>query len=240
MLRVASVNANKGCYNAARRKALLSWLVHVKPDLLLLQEPWPVSREVIPSFGSLSLVRGDSNLAAYALSPALHAVRHSDERWLGLQVGASTIHGVYFPADTRDSRARADFLERLGETVRSQRDVPHAILGDFNLAPTELDGVYGDRPSGWTSTGERRALEALLSAGPLADTGRDPENPNRFTFERSIRGKPSQFRCDLALVDRARFDSGRMRVSFDHTTRRGSGAFTDHSAIILDVAMEMT
>ena len=233
-LRVASLNANKGTYSA-RIDALLAWVDRVSPSILLLQEPWHAGWEPLPALGPLRLIQGNSNVAAYALEPGELALARFEDRWLTLTANGAAVHGVYFPCETSDRRRRAEFLDRLADATLAAPGVPHVVLGDFNLAPTPGDGLYGGDPSRWTSQREREALRSLLAAGGLIDATFAPEQPNGFTFERLQRGKRLQFRCDLALVDRELHQRGALSVRVDHGVRLGRGAFTDHSALILDL-----
>ena len=54
-----------------------------------------------------------------------------------------------------------------------------------------------------------------------------------FTFERVQQGRPNRFRCDLALISSHIAEAA--AVMYDHSVRASPGAFTDHSALIVDV-----
>ncbi|MFJ8164156.1 methyltransferase domain-containing protein [Streptomyces sp. NPDC096136] len=86
----------------------------------------------------------------------------------------------------------------------------------------------------FTADIERKAFLHLLQTAWLVDTtGGDGEA--EFTFERMFTGKLSRFRCDLALL------SGHLAVGVPvaarHEVRTGPEAFTDHSAILLDLPL---
>jgi hypothetical protein len=77
-------------------------------------------------------------------------------------------------------------------------------------------------------------LAYLLTSARLIDATcpGDRVKP-QFTFERITKGQPSKFRCDLALVSERLGAS--VVASYDHSVRTGDRAFTDHSAVIVDV-----
>ncbi len=232
--RVVSLNANKRVQSPPSLALLTAWLVKVRPGLLLLQEPWPHGREPSASIGSLSRVAGDSNVAAFAEAALPVVVVAHQPRWLTVGVGKHRIHNVYFPAGRSDATARVDLLDALAVGVAGERVALHLVLGDFNMAPKAEDGVFDGQPTVWTTKRERAAFERLLADGGLVDATRTVELTERFTYERLRGGKVSQYRCDLALVDRRLIHVGAARVGMDHAVRSGE-AFTDHSAVLVDL-----
>lgn len=113
---------------------------------------------------------------------------------------------------------------------------PLLICGDFNLAPRPQDGLYDGEVSEFTADTERKALQHLLQSAWLVDTtGADGEA--KFTFERLFTGKLSRFRCDLALLS-DHLAAG-VPVAARHEVRTGPEAFTDHSAILLDLPLTL-
>jgi len=122
----------------------------------------------------------------------------------------------------------------LDELARAISGTTSVVIGDFNLAPRPEDGLYGDQPSTFTKLPERRAFEHLLGAGDLVDATRPSQGETAaFTFERMQQGRATCFRCDLALV--SSHIAGSATVIYDHSVRATPDAFTDHSALILDV-----
>ncbi|KOV22523.1 hypothetical protein ADK90_10820 [Streptomyces sp. XY413] len=92
--------------------------------------------------------------------------------------------------------------------------------------------MYDGEVSGFTADTERKALQHLLQTAWLVDTtGANGEA--EFTFERLFTGKLSRFRCDLALLS-DHLAAG-VPVAARHEVRTGPAAFTDHSAILLDL-----
>jgi exonuclease III len=232
--RVVSLNANKRVQSPRSLALLTAWLARVRPDLLLLQEPWPHGKEPSACIGSLSRVAGDSNVAAFAEAALPVVVVAHQARWLTVEVGGRRFHDVYFPAGAGDAKVRADLLDALAARVAGERGARHLIFGDFNMAPTAADGLFDGKPTTWTIRRERAAFERLLAEGGLVDATRTIESAERFTYKRLRGGKVSQYRCDLALVDRRLIDAGAVTIAMDHTVRSG-GAFTDHSAVLVDL-----
>jgi endonuclease/exonuclease/phosphatase family metal-dependent hydrolase len=224
---IGSVNANKRLGSATASACAVSWARRRRLALLVVQEPWRGSRSTAVSLPGWSLVAGDSRLAVW--TP--HGQRLQTSRpyawWATVRLQHCQLHSVHL--DPYASSARAAQLQVL--TASLDAAARHVILGDFNLAPRPADGRYGEVASTFTSAAERAAFRALLDRHRLRDsTERDPPV---FTFERSINGRSSRFRCDLALVP-ADLPCG--AVETDTETRRGSLAFTDHAAILVDIS----
>lgn len=234
-LRVVSLNANKRTQNARNLALLESWLDENEPGLLLLQEPWVHGALSSSKLGQLEFVGGDSNVAAFAVSGLPVSLHRQEGRWLTLSLGSIRFHNVYFPAASTDTQRRAEFLDALAKCIVGDRDFSHVVVGDFNMAPTPTDGIYDDKQSTWTGERERGSFARLVSVAGLVDSTWSLDSPDRFTLERLVNGKPSRFRCDLALVDQRLFQRGAARVVVDHSVRRGTTPFTDHSALKVDL-----
>ncbi|WP_321416584.1 methyltransferase domain-containing protein [uncultured Methanomethylovorans sp.] len=155
------------------------------------------------------------------------------ENWQELKIDNLRIHNVYLSAYS--SKERIDFLTLLKEQVNEAEKFSTIIVGDFNLAPNSEDGVFGDKFSDFTKEGERLAFNLLLNEKNLIDATL-PNSQDRgkvFTIERNRGDEISCFRCDLCLVSKS-FSKG-ISVCYDHNVRKGNDAFTDHSAIVLDL-----
>lgn len=57
--------------------------------------------------------------------------------------------------------------------------------------------------------------------------------PPKWTIERETQSKKVYFRCDLALA--SDYIAPKLKFHYDHSTRSGKEAFTDHSALLIDV-----
>jgi 2-polyprenyl-3-methyl-5-hydroxy-6-metoxy-1,4-benzoquinol methylase len=96
--------------------------------------------------------------------------------------------------------------------------------------------MYGDEFSSFTKEGERLAFDLLLAETNLIDATL-PNSQDRgkvFTIERNRGNEISCFRCDLCLVSKS--FSNDISVCYDHSVRKGDDAFTDHSAIVIDIS----
>ncbi|MFF3358149.1 methyltransferase domain-containing protein [Streptomyces sp. NPDC002917] len=117
----------------------------------------------------------------------------------------------------------------------AEKGRPLLVCGDFNLAPRPEDGLFGEETSTFTTEAERQALQQLTQVADLIDTTAD-EAPV-FTFERIFNGKPSRFRCDLALL--SDHLTATTTVTVDASVRSGPKGFTDHSALLIDLPLTL-
>jgi hypothetical protein len=174
----------------------------------------------------MQFLDGDAELAVWIRGGmGRPRVDRAEEWWQTVFVGGLAIHSV--DLDPYSAARRVEQLHILAVRLPNGDNV---VLGDFNLAPRLVDGIYGTAPSRFTSAGERRAFTELLAGRELADA--TAGDPPEFTFSRRIRGSESSFRCDVALLPASWPTTS---VVPAHETRTGSDAFTDHSGIILRV-----
>lgn len=110
------------------------------------------------------------------------------------------------------------------------------MVGDFNLAPAPEDGLTNGLPSRFNTISERQAFAALLDRANLADLGARSDQ-RAFTREVKAEGRTIRFRCDLALLSRSCFDG--VVFKQDHSVRQQDAGFTDHSALILDLPIDV-
>jgi exonuclease III len=232
---VASFNLNKGLHTRDRAERFLAWLSENKPELLLLQEPWSEGRPVrdIPGYEPLN---ASWLVACYAssevnrrFSPA--SIRRH-ERWVQTSLAGVDVHNVYL--DDKSSAARRDLLTTISTAIDSSET--HCFFGDFNMAPREEDGLYDGKVSKYTRLQERNALHGLLAAGCMIDVFANRSlQTQEFTFERTNKGRPTQFRCDLALVNEGLSRKPGFQFSYVHEARSGANAFTDHSGVFVTI-----
>jgi hypothetical protein len=223
-----SINLNQRLGNERARSRFESWLQPWKPDLLLAQEPWRLPSVYWPSPAGYRLAAATSLLAAWIPSDGTEPrAEDGSERWQIFRFPGLVVHHVYL--SPKCSKERREHLAALTHSIA--RECNNVVLGDFNLAPRPQDGRFGDKPSGFTKRSEREAFEALLISAGLVDATAKASEPE-FTFERWQNGKPSRFRCDLALLSACLGDNA--RAIYDHSVRSAKG-FTDHSALIVDL-----
>ena len=223
---VASVNAKKRLAAVGARERFGLWLERREVALVVVQEAWRAGGPVPPPPAGMQFLEGDAELAAWIRDGMgrVHVDR-PDKWWQTVFLGDLAVHSVHL--DPYRAARRIEQLQTLAERLPIGDNV---VLGDFNLAPRSVDGVYGPSPSGFTSAGERCAFAEVLAAHHLTDA--TAGDPPEFTMSRRIRGSESSFRCDLALLP-ASWPTTSVVVAQE--TRAGPDAFTDHSGIILRV-----
>lgn len=231
---LASVNLNKRLSATGARSNLAAWLREHGVKIVLAQEPFKPAERKPPTLGGFVFAGGDGHLAAWICEdldpPALSApapwVQRIELEWL-------LVLQVHLDAHAGASRAAQ--LAELAAMATAEKGRPLLVCGDFNLAPRPQDGLFGEETSAFTTQAERRALQRLTQSANLDDT--TAEKVPDFTFERVLNGRLSRFRCDLALL------SGHLTetttVVVDSSVRRGSAAFTDHSALLIDLPLSL-
>ncbi|MFD3553871.1 methyltransferase domain-containing protein [Streptomyces goshikiensis] len=235
---LASINLNKrlgadGPDGARARFA--AWLRAHDVAVIVAQEPYKPADRRPPLLQGYVFAGGDGHLATWVredvAAPAVSAPTAWAQR---VELGWLTVLQVHLDAYT--SGARTAQLGELAAMAAAEGGRPLLICGDFNLAPRPQDGLYDGEVSGFTADTERKALQHLLRSAWLVDTtSPDGEDEAKFTFERLFTGKLSRFRCDLALL------SDHLAAGVSVTTRdevrTGPGAFTDHSALLIDLPL---
>jgi Methyltransferase domain len=227
---VASLNLNKRIGGATARSRLLQWLDRNDIDLLLAQEPWRPPGRARLHLDGLCAVGGTDRAFAW-VREHLQAppCRQVAPHWQRLELGYLAVHHTYLDAHAQATRATQ--LHQLQAGVRVEGDRPVLVVGDFNLAPRPQDGLFDSHPSSFNSDTDRGPFQSLLTACLLRDgTAGDPPE---FSVVRSARGKRWEFRCDLALV--SDYLAPSVTVTYDHKVRDGAAAFTDHSALLIDL-----
>lgn len=223
---LASVNANKRLGTTAGRERFHAWLERREVALVVVQEGWRAGASVPAPPPGMRFLDGDAELAAWICGTAgWRRVERSATWWQTVLVGELAIHSVHL--DPNRVATRIEQLQTLAERLPDDDNI---VLGDFNLAPRPVDGIYGTSPSRFTSARERRAFAELLARRALTDA--TASDPPEFTLSRRIRGLDSSFRCDLALLPASRSTT---TVVAAHDTRTGPDSFTDHSGIIVSV-----
>ncbi|WP_329447860.1 methyltransferase domain-containing protein [Streptomyces sp. NBC_01426] len=228
---LASINLNKRLGADSARARFAAWLRRHDVAVIVAQEPYKPADRRPPLLPGYVFAGGDGHLATWVredvATPAVSAPTSWAQR---VELGWLTILQVHLDAYT--SAARTTQLGDLAALAAAEGGRPLLVCGDFNLAPRPQDGLYGGEVSGFTADTERKALQHLLQAAWLVDTtGTDEEA--EFTFERLLTGKLSRFRCDLALLsDHLAVE---VPVAARHEVRTGPEAFTDHSAILLNL-----
>lgn len=228
---VASVNANKRLGGDENTRRFRAWLRRHSIDMVLVQEAWrPTRLKPVPVPG-MSFVDGDGELAVWTRGGvAPPRTERPASWWQVVRVGDTAIHSVHL--DPYAATTRVQQLDTLAAGLRTGEQ--SLVVGDFNLAPRPVDGLFDGRPSGFTAREERDALVRLLKRHTLTDSTAT-ETPV-YTISRTIRGARSEFRCDLALVP-ASIPPAAVTVSSE--TRLGHTAFTDHAGLVVRLDEEL-
>ncbi|MFB6529882.1 methyltransferase domain-containing protein [Streptomyces sp. NPDC056399] len=231
---LASVNLNKRLGAAGARSNLAAWLREHRVKVLLAQEPFKPVDRTPPAIGGFAFAGGDGGLAVWVSEDLLRPQVSSPRPWVQ-RVELEWLVVLQVHLDAYTSTNRAAQLAELREMAVAEQGRPLLICGDFNLAPRPEDGMFGDDPSNFTGEAERTALRHLMQGASLVDTTAD-EVP-AFTFERVFSGKLSRFRCDLALL--SDHLAATTTVTADASVRTAPGAFTDHSALLLELPVTL-
>jgi len=169
-----------------------------------------------------------------------------EARAIGATTGGVRVWSLYVP----NGRAlgdphydyKLDWLAALAENTRtwSKGDLPLALTGDFNIAPT--DGDNGDPTvipglSTHVSEPERAAFQALLDAG-LTDVVR-PRVPTGYTYwdYKQLRFPRNEgMRIDFVLGS-PRFADAVSGAAIHRDERKGD-APSDHVPVVVDLDLE--
>ncbi|MFD3680055.1 methyltransferase domain-containing protein [Streptomyces sp. NPDC058613] len=234
---LASINLNKRLGADGARSKFAAWLRTHDVGVIVAQEPYKPADRRPPLLPGYVCAGGDGHLAAWVREDIATPPVSAPATWAQrIELGWLTVLQVHLDAYT--SAARTTQLDELATLVAAEGGRPLLICGDFNLAPRPEDGLYDGEISGFTADTERKALENLLQSGWLVDTtSPGGEAEAEFTFERIFTGKLSRFRCDLALLS-DHLAAG-VPVSARHEVRTGPEAFTDHSALLLDLPLTL-
>jgi hypothetical protein len=231
---MASINLNKRLGSDGARAELAAWLRARNAEVLLAQEPFRPADRTPPVLPGFVFAGGDGRLATWISEDLTSPATVSPNGWVQrVELEWLTVFQVHLDAYAASSRAAQ--LATLTEMAAAEAGRPLLICGDFNLAPRLEDGLFGDRPSTFTTEVERGRLRRLMRAAALLDTTAS-EVP-LFTFERPSSGHLSRFRCDLALLRDHLAPA--VTVATRTEVRSGPESFTDHSALLIDLPVTL-
>ncbi|NLU65983.1 exodeoxyribonuclease III [Streptomyces sp. HNM0574] len=257
-MRIATWNVNSV---TARLPRLLAWLESSGTDVLCLQE-LKCSGEAFPTealreLGYEAAVNGNGRwngvavVSRVGLSDVVAGLPEQPEydgsveaRAVAATCGGVRVWSVYVPngreVDHPHYAYKLDWLAALRATAEKDApgEQPFAVLGDFNIAPTDDDVWDIARFDGATHvTGpERQALESLRGAG-LADVVPRPlkyDHPFTYWDYREL-GFPKNkgMRIDL-VYGNAAFSAAVKDAYVDREERKGKGA-SDHAPVVVDL-----
>lgn len=257
-MRIATWNVNS---ITARLPRLLAWLESSGTDVLCIQET-KCSAEQFPvdelrALGYESAVNADGRwngvalLSRVGLEEVVSGLPGGPEydgaqepRAISATCGGVRVWSVYVPNGREvghDHYAyKLRWLEALRDAVVADAtgERPFAVLGDFNIAPTDDDVFDPAVFEGAThvTPAERAALAALRDAG-LSDVVPRPLKYDRpytyWDYRQLCFPKNRGMRIDLAYAN-ASFTGAVKDAYVDREERKGKGA-SDHAPVVVDL-----
>jgi exodeoxyribonuclease-3 len=259
-VRIATWNVNSVL---ARLPRLTGWLEEAAPDVVCLQET-KVGAEAFPAdavaplgyavahhgegrwngvavLSRLGLADVAAGLPADPGFPDEHTL---EARTLAATCGPVRVRSVYVPnGRTPDDPHYAYKLRWLAALVAAAAadasgDLPFALMGDFNVAPTDADvwdpAVFAG--STHVTPAERAALAALRGTGLTDVIPRIAKGPHPYTYWDYRAGafhKGMGMRIDLVYANAAL--AGSVSDAWvDREARKGKGP-SDHAPVIVDL-----
>ena len=264
-MRIATWNVNNV---VARMDRLLPWLATVEPDVVCLQELKVPTEQVpvaeIEAAGYAVASRGDGRWNGVAIlsrvgiddvtydlagQPAWEGV--VEPRAIAATCGGVRVWSLYVPngrtVDDPHYAYKLEWLAALRGTAVAEleRPEPLAILGDFNVAPTDADvwDIAQFATSTHVTAAERAALTALETAGLVEVMPRALKYDVPFTFwdyRQLAFPKNTGMRIDLVYGSPS-FASAVTDAYVDREARKpgkkGAPAPSDHAPVVVDVAL---
>jgi exodeoxyribonuclease-3 len=260
-VRIATWNVNS---IGARIERVVEWLEVNQPDVLALQE-LKCTDEAFPhlpiqalGYEAATLGTGRWNGVALLSRVGLSDVtlgltdqpqfEGADEpRAIGATCDGVRVWSVYVPNGREPGHDHYAYklmwLQALTSTVAGELsaapDLPFAIIGDFNIAPTDDDvwdiSLFAD--STHVTDQERAALADLQQLG-LHDVMPRAQKGEPFTFWDYRNGALHRgwgMRIDLVYANPA-FASAVTDAYVDREARKGKGA-SDHAPVVVDLAL---
>jgi exodeoxyribonuclease-3 len=257
-LRVATWNVNSV---TARLPRLLAWLESAKPDVLCLQE-LKTSNEAFPAaelrelgyeaavhgtgrwsgVGILSRVGLDGIQRGFPGDPGYDDV--VEPRAVSATCGPVRVCSVYVPNGREVGHPhfayKLSWLDALSAGLAGDAGAkrPFAILGDFNIAPTDEDVWDITQFVGAThvTSDERAALATLRATGLTEVSPRALKYDRAFTYwdyRQLSFPKNRGMRIDLVFGNPA-FADAVTDAYVDREARKGQGA-SDHAPVVVDL-----
>ncbi len=255
-MRIATWNVNSV---GARLPRLLEWLRDTAPDAVCLQETKSTAEafphDEVGELGYEVAVHGDGRWNGVAIVSKVgldDVVRgivgepgypEPESRAVAATCGGVRLWSVYVPNGREPGHDhyayKLAWLAALRDTVAADLAAhPHlAVLGDFNVAPTDAD-VWD--PAVFTASThvtppERAALEALRATGLVDVVPRPLKYDKPFTYWDYRAGmfhKNFGMRIDLVYATSA--IAGAVRDAYvDRNARKGTGP-SDHAPVVVD------
>lgn len=224
-------------------------------ELKCTEAAFPAERFAALGYESAVLADGRWNGVGLLSKVGLHDVERNldaqpmfeanvEPRAIGATCNGVRIWSVYVPNGREPGHAHYDYkllwLEALRQTVAHQQakfDLPLAVIGDFNVAPTDADvwDMHDFVGATHVTAPEREAIAAFSEVG-LTDV-----------MPRSLKGEPFTFwdyralmfqkgmgmRIDLVMAD-AKFRARIKDAWIDRDERKAKGG-SDHAPVVVDL-----
>jgi exodeoxyribonuclease-3 len=261
-VRIATWNVNNV---VTRTERLLAYLASAQPDVLCLQELKVTTDQVpvaeIEAAGYAVAAQGDGrwNGVAILSRVGLDDVTHGlvdqpawegvvEPRAIAATCGGVRVWSLYVPngrtVDDPHYAYKLDWLAALRTTAVGElgRPEPLAILGDFNVAPTDADvwDVAAFEGSTHVTPAERAALAALTDAGLVEVVPRALKYDKPFTFwdyRQLAFPKNTGMRIDLVFGSPA-YAASVTDAFVDRDARKpgtkGTPPPSDHAPVVVD------
>ena len=263
-MRIATWNVNSV---TARLPRLLDWLGSTEPDVLCLQElkvsadAFPVDEVAALGYEVAAYATGRWNGVAVLSRVGLTDERHglldepgyqpedsmfeaTEARAIGVTCGGLRVWSVYVPngrdPDHAHYRYKLRWLDALRATVA--QELPSyerfAVLGDFNIAPTDADVWNRALFEGSThvTEPERAALSAIRDLGLTDVPARALKYDTPYTYWDYRAGrfhKNEGMRIDLVYTS-SPVAAAVADAYVDRDARKGSGP-SDHAPVVVDL-----
>ncbi|NUP53540.1 MAG: exodeoxyribonuclease III [Catenulispora sp.] len=259
-MRVATWNVNSV---TARTERVVGWLGSAKPDVVCLQElkttdeGFPTDQVAALGYEAATWGTGRWNGVAILSRVGLAEVRRGwpglpefdgvlEPRALTATCGPVRVTCVYVPNGREVGHPHYDYklswLDSLSRAVTepARAEVPFAVLGDFNIAPTDADvwdiSLFAD--STHVTAPERARLADLEGRGLVEIHPRALKYDKPFTYwdyRQLAFPKNNGMRIDLVFGNEA-FAGAVSDAFVDREERKGKGA-SDHAPVVVDLTV---
>lgn len=261
-MRIATWNVNSV---TARLPRLVEWLEQAGPDVVCLQET-KVADDAFPAealaplgyqvahlgqgrwngVAIVSRVGLDDVTRGFPGDPGFPDADTLEARALGATCGGVRLWSLYVPngreVDHPHYAYKLAWFSALADAVRAEAaaGTPFALLGDFNVAPEDVDVWDPAKFVGAThvTPHEREALARLRALGLTDVVPRALKGPHPYTFW-DYRGgafhKAEGMRIDLVYANQALHEAV-TDAYVDREARKGKGA-SDHAPVVVDLTL---
>ncbi|WP_323794021.1 exodeoxyribonuclease III [Nocardioides sp.] len=167
----------------------------------------------------------------------------AEARAIGATCGGVRVWSLYVPngrkIDDPHYLYKLEWLERLRANAATWADSPTALVGDWNIAPTDDDvfDIAQFAKSTHVTPRERAAFQAILDEGYVDVARPHTPGPDSYTYWDYYRQRFERnrgLRIDFVLGSTA--FAGRVTGAFvDRDERAGTGA-SDHAPVVVDLS----